>query len=51
MNLDQTIKEMEGKIYLLDNKKFIYCACAIGIYYIAFLGLLTHIVVHNGGFR
>jgi hypothetical protein len=51
MNLDETIKEMEGKINLLDNKKFIFCAGAIGIYYLAFLGLLTHIVIRNGGFH
>jgi hypothetical protein len=51
MNLDETIREMEGKISLLDNKKFMYCAGAIGIYYIAFLGFLTHILIRNGVFH
>jgi len=51
MNLDEAIKEMEGKISLLDNKKFIYCAGAIGMYYIAFLGFLTHILFRSGGFH
>lgn len=51
MNLDEAIKEMEGKICLLDNKKFIYYAGAMGIYYLAFLGFLTHIVIRSGGFH
>jgi len=51
MNLDETIREMEGKISLLDNKRFMYCAGAIGIYYIAFLGFLTHILIRNGVFH
>jgi hypothetical protein len=51
MNLDEAIKEMEGKISLLDNKKFIYYAGATGIYYLAFLGFLTHVIIRSGGFH
>ena len=51
MNLDQTIQEMEGKISLLDNKKFIYFAGVIGIYYVVYLGFLTHLILQSGGFR
>jgi len=51
MNLNETIMEMDGKISLLDNKKFIYYAGAIGLYYIAYLGFLTHIVIRSGGFH
>jgi len=51
MSLDETIKEMEGKISLLDNKQFIYYAGAIGIYYIAYLSFLTHIIIRSGGFH
>jgi hypothetical protein len=51
MQIDQDIKEMEGKILLLDNKKFVYCVGFIGIYYIAYLSFLTHILIHSGGFR
>ena len=51
MELEQCILEMEGKISLLDNKKFIYCAGVIGAYYIAYLGFLTHIILQSGGFH
>jgi len=51
MDLNETILEMEGKISLLDNKKFIYCAGAIGIYYIAYISFLTHIIMRSGGFH
>jgi hypothetical protein len=51
MELEQCIQEMEGKISLLDNKKFVFCAGAIGIYYIAFLGFLTHVIIQSGGFH
>ena len=49
--MDQEIKAMEGKILLIDNKKFLYCACFIGIYYIVYLSLLTRIVWQSGGFH
>ncbi len=45
MNLDQSIREMEGKISLLDNKKFIYFAGILGVYYAAYLGFLTYIII------
>ena len=51
MDLNTTIAEMEGKISLLDNRKFIYCAGAIGLYYIVYLGFLTHIIIRSGGFH
>jgi hypothetical protein len=51
MPIDQEIQEMEGKILLIDNKKFLYCISFIGMYYIAYLGLLTHIVLQSGGFH
>jgi hypothetical protein len=51
MELEKCIMEMEGKISLLDNKKFIYCASLIGVYYMAYLGFLTHVILQSGGFR
>jgi len=51
MPIDQEIKEMEGKILLIDNKKFLYCVGFIGIYYIVYLSLLTRIVLQSGGFH
>lgn len=51
MELEQCIREMEGKISLLDNRKFIYCVSAIGVYYIAYLGFLTRIILQSGGFH
>jgi len=51
MELDNCIKEMEGKISLLDNKKFIYCVSIVGAYYVAFLGFLTHVILQSGGFH
>ena len=54
MNFDQDIqeiKEMEGRISLLDNKKFVYSAGFIGLYYIAYITYLTCIVIQAGGFH
>ncbi|HMI61564.1 MAG TPA: hypothetical protein VK518_11655 [Puia sp.] len=51
MNIDQDIQEMEGKILLLDNKKFVYCVGFIGLYYITFIGFLTHVLLESGGFH
>lgn len=51
MPIDQQIQEMEGKILLLDNKKFVYYLGFIGLYYIAFLSFLTCIIVQGGGFH
>ena len=51
MNIDQDIEEMEGKILLLDNKRFVYCVSFIGIYYVAFIVFLTRMLLESGGFR
>ena len=42
---------MNGQILLLENKKFVYWLSFIGLYYIAFIGFLTHLVLQSGGFR
>jgi len=47
MPIEENIKEMEGKILLTDNKKFLYCAGFIGVYYIAYLGFLASIIIHG----
>lgn len=46
MNFDQDIREMEmeGKILLLDNKKFVACVSFIGLYYVAFIVFLTRVL-------
>ena len=46
MPISDAIHEMEGKISLLDNKKFLFCAGFIGVYYLTFLGFLTHLIMH-----
>lgn len=51
MNMNQDIEEMEGKILLLDNKKFVYCVSFIGIYYVAFIVFLTRMLLVSGGFH
>jgi hypothetical protein len=45
MQQDQYIQEMEGKILLTDNKKFLCCLSFIGIYYVSYLALLLHIIL------
>jgi hypothetical protein len=49
--MDQVINEMEGKILLLDNKKFIFCVGFIGVYYVSFLCFLGYVVLQSGGFH
>lgn len=44
MKIDQCVKEMEGKISLLDSKKFIYGASLLGVYSIAYLGFLAFVI-------
>lgn len=51
MNTEPQLQEMNGQILLLENKKFVYCLSFIGLYYIAFIGFLTHLVLQSGGFR
>ncbi|HXB08837.1 MAG TPA: hypothetical protein VNW04_17040 [Puia sp.] len=50
MPIEESIREMEGKIYLLDNRKFIAGCTIIGAYYLAYLGFLTHLILQSGGF-
>jgi hypothetical protein len=38
---------MDGKISLLDNKKFICSASLIGAYYLIYLGFLIHIILQT----
>ncbi len=45
MQYDQYIQEMEGKILLTENKKFLYCVSFIGLYYVTYLCLLIHIIL------
>jgi hypothetical protein len=49
--MDTYINEMEGKILLLDNKKFVFCIGFIGIYYVSFLCVLGHLILQSGGFH
>jgi hypothetical protein len=51
MKIDQDVKELDGKILLLDNKKFVYCVSFIGLYYVAFIVFLAHTIVQSGGFH
>ncbi|HTI10596.1 MAG TPA: hypothetical protein VL832_18635 [Puia sp.] len=51
MQIDQEIMEMEGKILLIDNKRFLYGITFIGVYYIVYLCWFTHILLQSGGFR
>ena len=51
MPIEQQIQEMEGKILLLDNKKFVACISFIGLYYIAFIVFLTRTLLESGGFH
>jgi hypothetical protein len=51
MNTEPEIQEMNGNILLLENKKFVYCLSFIGLYYIVFIGFLTHLILQSGGFR
>jgi len=50
MPIEECIREMEGKISLLDNRKFIGLVSLVGIYYVAFLSFLTHLIIESGGF-
>lgn len=51
MPIEQAIDEMHGKISLLENRKFIHCIAAIGVYYVAWIGFLTHQILQSGGFH
>lgn len=49
MEMEKCIKEMEGKILLLDNKKFVLSISLIGIYYVWFLGFLAYQILETTG--
>jgi hypothetical protein len=51
MPIEEQIQEMEGKILLLDNKKFVACISFIGFYYVAFIFILTRMLLDSGGFH
>ena len=45
MPIAEAVLEMEGKISLLDNKRFIFSLSLIGAYYIIYLGYLAHVIL------
>ncbi len=49
--MESYINEMEGKILILDNKKFVFCLGFVGIYYVSFLCVLGHMILQSGGFH
>jgi len=51
MPIEQAINEMQGKISLLENRKFVGCLSAVGVYYIAWIGFLAHDILRHGGFH
>jgi len=51
MPIEEQVQQMEGKILLLDNKKFVACISFIGLYYIAFIVFLTRMLLESGGFH
>ena len=50
MPIEESVREMEGKISLLDNRKFVGLISLAGIYYAAYLSFLTHLIIISGGF-
>ena len=51
MEMENYMKEMEGKILLMENKKFLFSICFIGVYYVSYLCLLAHMILQAGGFH
>lgn len=51
MPIEQAIHEMQGKISLLENRKFVRCIGVIGVYYVAWIGFLTQHILRSGGFH
>jgi len=47
MPIEESIREMEGKISLLDSRKFIGLVSLIGVYSVAYLSFLLHLM-HSG---
>ena len=50
MPIEESILEMEGKISLLENRKFLRLLSLAGIYSIAWLSFLIHQIITSGGF-
>jgi hypothetical protein len=50
MEINQYAEEMEGKVLLLDNKKFLFCISFIGAYYMAYLGFLAYVILQTAKF-
>lgn len=50
MPIEESIREMEGKISLLDNTKFVVSCILTVAYSLAWLGFLTHVIIRSGGF-
>ena len=50
MPIEESIQEMEGKISLLDNTRFVLSCILTAAYSLAWLGFLTHVIVSSGGF-
>jgi len=51
MEMEKYMNEMDGKILLLENKKFNFSICFIGVYYISYLCFLAHVISQSGGFH
>jgi hypothetical protein len=51
MEMEKYLNEMDGKILLLDNRKFIFSIGFIGVYYVSYLCFLAHVIVQSGGFH
>lgn len=45
------VNELEGDILLMENRKFVFSICFIGVYYVSYLGFLAHVILQSGGFH
>jgi hypothetical protein len=45
MPIKEAIREMEGKVSILDNKKFIGWITIAAVYYLAWLGFLAYMIL------
>jgi hypothetical protein len=50
MPIEESIREMEGQISLLDDPKFLGLSGVIAVYSITWLSFLTHLIHQSGGF-
>jgi hypothetical protein len=46
MPIKEAIREMEGKVSILDNKKFISWMTIAAAYYVAWLGYLGYTILY-----